>query len=125
IEAVDRLRGLLNLTVNSRRRLNMFEFHHKTHAINRFRLGPYRTVHLPDGTAAGETFWYEPRWEHRHKTAKFAEDEKFVRRNMLKWRRLATQNPLSDHIGDGLLRYCRALDQHETDAVLLGLWGTI
>lgn len=125
IDAVDRLRGVLNLMVNSGRGLNLFQFHHISHAINRFRLGPYRTVHNPDGTSAGETFWYEPRWEHKHKSAKFAEDAKAVRQNILHWRRLATRNPLSEFIGDGLLRYCRALDQHDTDAVLVGLWGTI
>jgi hypothetical protein len=125
IDAVDRLRGILNLIVNAGRSLNLFSYNSRQHSINRFRLGPYRTVHKPDGSLAAELFWYEPRWEHQHKSVAFKEDEKEVRKNIGRWRRKARENPLREFVEQGLIRYCRALDQHETEPTLVSLWGVV
>lgn len=124
-DAVDRIRGLLNLIVNSNRGLNPFARLMKPHAINKFRLGPYRTIHNTDGSLAAEMFWYEPRWSHETETAKFKDDPKTVKKSISKWWKKTRKNPLWDHIADGLTRYCRALDQHDTDATLLDLWGAL
>jgi len=70
-------------------------------------------------------FWYEPRWAHDQESVKFAGPMEKTKANILKWWKRAQFNPLRDNIADGLLRYCRALDQHDTDSALLGLWGTL
>jgi len=71
--SVDRLRGLLNLIVNANRGPNPFAGLGLStpHAVNSFRLGPYRTVHRTDGELAAEQFWYEPRWSHEGGSVKF------------------------------------------------------
>lgn len=123
--AIDQLRGLLNLIANSKRPLNPFFRLSKPHAVNKFQLGPYRTLHKPDGSLAIEMFWYEPRWHHEHKSVEFSGTIENTRKGILKWWRMIQNNPLRENIIDGLLRYCRALDQHDTDAALLGLWGAL
>jgi hypothetical protein len=63
---------MLNLLVNSTRGINPFGRHfHTPHAVNRFRRGPYQTLHNADGTLAVDMFWYEPRWQHDFETVKF------------------------------------------------------
>jgi hypothetical protein len=122
---LDLLRGILNLIVNSSRSINPFARLMKPHAVNRFRLGPYRTIHHPDGSLASQMFWYEPRWIHDQESVKFAGTAESAKANILKWWKKTQSNPLRDNITEGLLRYCRALDQHDTDAALLGLWSAL
>jgi hypothetical protein len=124
-DALDQIRGLLNLIANSNRRINPFFRLSRPHAVNRFRSGPYRTLHKSDGSLAVEMFWYEPRWHHEHETVKFTGTPENPRKAIYKWWRKIRDNPLHANIVDGLLRYCRALDQHDSEAALLGLWGTI
>ena len=123
-DALDLLRGLLNLLVNSSRSINPFADLTAPHAVNKFRRGPFQTVHNPDGSLASETFWYEPRWLHDHDTVKF-KDPPGYRKSIRKWWNKLHDNPLRDHIRAGLLRYCRALDHHESDAALLEMWGAL
>lgn len=122
---IDRFRGILNLIVNSTRGVNPFFRLSKPHAVNKFRLGPYRTIHKPTGELAIEQFWYEPRWSHDQATAKFSGDTDKTSAKLTEWWLKSRKNPLREHIADGLLRYCRALDLHDTDATLLGLWGAL
>ncbi len=126
-DAVDRLRGILNLIANSNRSLNPFSGlgMSKPHAVNRFRPGPYVSVHNEDGSLATKTLWYEPRWSHETPTVKFGDGTAKIRRSISTWWRRSLAGPLSGHATDGLLRYCRALDQHDADAALVGLWSTI
>jgi len=123
--AIDKVRGLLNLIVNNSRMINPFARLTKPHAINKFRLGPYRTLHHPDGSLAAKMFWYEPRWSHEIESAKFKGDTNATNKSILKWWNMAVKNQLAPHISEGLLRYCRALDQHDTGAALLDLWSTL
>jgi hypothetical protein len=70
-------------------------------------------------------FWYEPRWSHDTQSAQFKGDAKTTNKSILKWWNKAQKNNLAAHISEGLLRYCRALDQHDTSAALLDLWGAL
>ncbi|MGY3076552.1 hypothetical protein ACVWZZ_002923 [Bradyrhizobium sp. LM6.10] len=123
-DALDVLRGLLNLLVNSSRSINPFADLTAPHAVNKFRRGAFQTVHLPDGSLASEMFWYEPRWQHDHQSVKFKDPDDY-RKSILKWWGKIQENPLRDHICAGLLRYCRALDHHESDTALLEMWGAL
>lgn len=126
-DALDRLRGILNLIVNTNRSLHPLVslFSNKPHAINKFRLGPFRTVHNIDGSLASELFWYEPRWDHESPSVKFAAPAEQTRASIKKWWKRSHSNPLRDIIYEGLLRYCRALDEHDSSAALVGLWGAL
>lgn len=124
-KSVDKLRGILNLVVNRHRQINKLGFMPKPHAINRFRPGPYATLHRPDGALAVDEFWYWNDWRHDLASVKFSEPPAKVRRDLVGWWKRAHDNPLAAHVAEGLLRYCRALDQHETDSTLIGLWGAL
>lgn len=119
---VDRFRGMLNLLTNARGSIHPFGRFFAPHAINKFRRGPFHSVHLPDGSLATETYWYEPRWMHNSSSAKFKEPPKH---GIQRWWRRLQENPMRDFISDVLLRYCRALDLHEADACLLGIWQVL
>jgi hypothetical protein len=125
-DAIDCLRGMLNLFVNSNRGINPFARMSRPHAINRFRTGPYRTVHNLDGSLATESFWYEHRWLHETPPVKFSPGgtEKF-RKNLQTWWVKLHRSPLKNHIKQGLLRYCRALDLHDAEPSLTEMWGVL
>jgi hypothetical protein len=124
-DSVDCLRGMLNLFVNTRRGISPFGMFRRPHAINRFRVGPYRTVHGLDGSLATETFWYEHRWLHETPSVKFNPGAgKFKARLKTWWGRLQ-RNPLRNHIRQGLLRYCRALDVHDAEPSLMEMWSAL
>lgn len=125
IDAADKFRGILNLMVNANRSVPIFGFPRRHHAVNRFRLGPVETLHKLDGTLAAQTFWYEPRWVHEAEDAKFAGTPEKVREEILAFWRKATGGDLRNHITTGLLRYCRSLDRHDSDAALIGLWSAL
>jgi len=61
---VDQFRGMLNSLINSSNSINPFADLMQPHAVNKFRRGPFHSVHHPDGSLATEKFWYEPRWVH-------------------------------------------------------------
>jgi hypothetical protein len=123
-DSIDCLRGMLNLFINSNLGVSPFGRIGRPHAVNRFRVGPYRTVHKLDGSLATETFWYEHRWLHETPSVKFSATEKF-RKNLQSWWSRLQQNSLKDHIKQGLLRYCRALDLHDAEPALTEMWGAL
>lgn len=126
IETVDLLRGLLNLFTNRRFGPKLSWYTDSPHAINRFRLGPYQTMHRPDGDLAADIFWYEPRWVHEKApmTAPVGDIGR-SQKAILGWWRKIQRSPFRKEIVSGLIRYCRALDQHDHDACLLGLWQAL
>lgn len=122
---IDRFRGLLNLLINSAAAVNPFAgLGQPHHAFNQFRRGPFHSIHRPDGSLATETIWYEHRWLHEMPSVTF-KDIPDYRRALQKWWRRLQRNPMRDFVSDALLRYCRALDLHEPDASLLGLWQVL
>jgi hypothetical protein len=121
---VDRFRGMLNLLINSSSSINPFARLSAPHAVNKFRRGPFHSIHHPDGSLATETFWYEPRWAHDAPSVKF-EDPSDYKRSLQRWWRKLQDNPMREFISDMLLRYCRALDLHEADASFLGMWQVL
>jgi hypothetical protein len=124
-DTIDSIRGMLNLLINTTAQASPFGRLGRPHAINRFRIGPYRTVHHPDGSLATETFWYEHRWIHETPTVKFQDAKDFGQKALRPlWAKLQ-RNPLSGHIRQGLLRYCRGLDLHDAEPSLLEMWGAL
>jgi len=121
---VDRFRGMLNLLINSGGSVNPFGRLATPHAVNKFRRGPIHSIHHPDGSLATETFWYEPRWTHNVSSVKF-KDPPDYKRSLRRWWRKLQESPMREFISDVLLRYCRALDLHEADASLLGMWQVL
>lgn len=121
--SVDRLRGLINFITNRTRQLSLWGG--LDHAVNMLRIGPFQSVHHEDGKAAVQQIWYDPHWYHDKPSIKFSGSSKEIQGKLRGWWRKMRTNDLKEHISDGLLRYCRALDQHDSDAALIGLWGAL
>jgi hypothetical protein len=123
VNSFDRLRGLVNLMANSSRGVNPFHAFATPHAMNRFRAGPYQTIHKPDGSLAAKTVWYEPGWWH-DVNPRLEDPRDYGQKIQLYWSRVQ-ENPLKTHILDGLMRYCRALDVHDFVPSLIAMWSTL
>jgi hypothetical protein len=122
---LDQFRGMLNLLINSSNSVSPFGGRLSIpHAVNKFRRGPFHSIHRPDGSLATETFWYEPRWAHNQPSVQFKDPPDYKRALQRWWRKLQV-NPMREFISDVLLRYCRALDLHEADASFLGMWQVL
>lgn len=127
IDALDSLRGVINLPINAQRSINPMPglSNAPPHAINRIRRAPYQTVHKLDGSFATEILWYEPRWSHSSKPIKFIEPIANHRKVLMKRWRKVKSSPLSEILSEGYVRYCRALDNHDRDVSLMELWSTL
>lgn len=127
IDALDHLRGIINLLINSQRSLNPMAALSSSppHAINRIRRAPYQTVHKLDGTFAAEMIWYEPRWSHSTKAITFSGSIASHRKTIMKWWRNSKSGPLAEQLSEGYVRYCRALDNHDRDVSLMELWSSL
>jgi len=69
-------------------------------------------------------FWYEPRWHHDAESVRFPDPSEYGKAIRNWWMRYRS-NPLKEHISDGLLRYCKALDIHDFEPSLIGMWSTL
>lgn len=127
IDAIDHLRGIINLLINSQRQINPMAALSSSppHAINRIRRAPYQTVHKLDGTFATEIIWYEPRWSHSAKPITFSGSLPRHRKTIMKWWRNSKSGPLAELLSEGFVRYCRALDNHDRDVSLMELWSSL
>lgn len=127
VDALDHLRGIINLLINSQRQINPMAALSSSppHAINRIRRAPYQTVHKLDGTFAAEMIWYEPRWSHAAKAITFSGSIAAHRKTIMKWWRNSKIGPLGELLSEGYVRYCRALDNHDRDVSLTELWSSL
>lgn len=95
--------------------------------VNAITLGPIHTIHTPDGKRATEVYWYEPFFSKDQKTLPITNDYEAIRsyeKRLL--RSLAKKSqPLQDQLVQGVIRYCRALDQIDYEAAFLKLWGVL
>lgn len=124
-DSIDKFRGMINMLVNSTNQIHPLGSLARPHALNRFRRGQFHTMHKLDGSLATETFWYEPRWVHNHPTVKFSGGPEEFERKFRGWWRKLHLNPMKEHLSDALIRYCRALDMHEADNALIGMWQAL
>ena len=125
LDAIDRFRGIINLLANNNAH-RLLRFGTTTqHAVNRFRRGPFATIHKNDGELATEIVWYEPRWFHNERTIEFSPAQKELQKDIRRWWKRARNGPLAEHIGIGLIRYCHALDDHDLSLSMLRLWATL
>lgn len=122
----DIFRGVLNLIVNSGLSLNPFPpSMSKPHPINRFRPGPFATVHGRDGILLRESIWYELNWRHDKVSVKFDEPHGKVKKNINRHWKSLIENNLSEVIQESLLRYCRSLDNYNSMDMIIGLWSAL
>lgn len=93
VQIVDIFRGLINVFNNQNRYVGALSSLEKRHAVNRFRIGPFRTLHNLDGSLATPIYWYEPRWSHDLKSPSFAGGPHAQRQNIRSWWEKIDRNP--------------------------------
>jgi hypothetical protein len=124
INAIDLVRGLLNLAVNVEYKISGSPIT-TIHSINNFRLGPEHSVHNSDGTLAINNLWKEAFWAHQRKSVKWTNSPDDLRRLIRsEWKKICSHK-FKKFISSGLIRYCRSLDNHDPKSVLLELWATL
>lgn len=121
LEAVDHLRGILNLlTSHGWRRTHMGP----PKPVNRVRLGPLHTLHTQDNKIE-EVFWYEPNYIQHHERINLSKNEQKVISNLSILRRRLSKLPYRNDVDGALVRYARALDGIDFDASFIKLWGIL
>jgi len=122
LDAIDLLRGIWNLHINESMVLT---FGGRKKPVNKVTLGALHTLHNQNGAKVSETFWYDPEHYKNHskvdlsgnsyKTLKFTKD---VRKALRK-------NSYGKDVESAIIRYARALDSQDYNAVFLKLWSIL
>lgn len=88
-------------------------------------LGPFHTLHKPDGALASPGYWYEPDFVEQHKTFSptkgWAKIEKQRRWAMRKLSHL----PFGDRLRRLIIRYAVALGKADLDVAFLHMWSIL
>jgi len=119
-EALDTVRGILNLLTNLHRISRMSSGRRKP--VNDILEFPFTTIHNRDGSLAYKGFWYTPNWtepgrhgnfnkHYKYALSNFATVNGFIRRHRLKSDALAA-----------VVQYCDALDEPDWQASFLKIW---
>jgi len=126
LSALDLLRGVWNYIINQRTD-SIIRFgggYRKTKALNKIRLGPVHTVHLPQGPLAVKQCWSEPFFE--------AGDPEFLDGEWPKIQKAASwclrryhSIPYFKDATTMWIRYAYALDRADMEASFLKLWGLL
>lgn len=122
METLDFLRGLWNMTLSPE--TPSFLRIGRALPINPVQLGPCHTVHLSDGTPAGDVFWYPAVYEHRPSGEASRVWRKVRADTRRARRRLATVSYRRD-LKEAVVRYARALDGVDFDGCFVKLWGVL
>ncbi|WP_421526442.1 hypothetical protein [Pseudomonas yamanorum] len=123
IDEVDFARGIFSFFANASMTLPLFGSTNK--GINRIRLGGLHSIHTENGAVASEHYWYEPDFAPRDPFTFKSEDLKFI---ALKIRKIIKRINLikgGSKIRDGIIRYVRALDEPNSDHLVIKLWGAL
>jgi hypothetical protein len=121
IEHLDTMRGLWNLYFNHGRAY--MERVGRQKPTNRIRLGPYHTLHGPDGKPVSKKFLYEP--DFYPSSPLRSEDWQEVLGYEAKAWEAMGDGWLREFVTSGLVRYVRALDTTDLSGSFLRLWGLL
>lgn len=121
--ALDQVRGLLNLSLNSGQRFRL-SFGARQ-PVNALRLGKMHSLHNLDGSLAIDRFWYEPEFIEPINLADLSRHQKKLSRFMREVQRNLRGSKLAPYALDGLVRYTRALDRRDWSASFQELWMTL
>lgn len=129
LDAFDLVRGIWNIALNYTLtgRMSGGVLSGKMEPVNQILPGPLHTLHLPSGTLATETYWYEPSVLNQQRFT--AIDLKSKWNRILKvendTRRALTSIAYKANLEDALRAYTRALDLSDFNAAFLALWRVL
>ncbi len=123
LERLDCVRGIWNLVRN--RRLWSQSTNREGRPLNKLRVGPIHTVHLPNGKPAEELWWYELSPSREPVETNLERGWQGLEMEARAIRAALTETPLGPDLRKIIVRYCRALDGGDYDLVLLQLWSIL
>lgn len=123
IDDLDYIRGILSFFANPG--MSMSFNLNKRKSINKIRLGGLHSVHDSTGEIASQQFWYESDYEPHPPFIFPSENIKLIRMKIRKIIKRIEQMKGGAKLRDGIIRYVRALDEHNKDHVIIKLWGAL
>lgn len=121
MRAIDLLRSLMCLKFNHRMQITFGGPSYK--AINSVQLGGYHTVHLADGTSAGDGYWYEPYFKPM--SAYVPNDPAMMSKDIRLAIKEIGESNFNKALVSSLLMYVRGFDLHDQNAAFLKVWGAL
>lgn len=122
LDAIDLLRGIWNLHIN---KTMVFSFGGRKKPINQVTLGALHTLHDKNGDKASNTFWYDPEHYENHSHVDFAVNAYKTIEFTKNVRKLLKKNSYGKDVEIAIIRYVRALDSQDYDAVVIKLWSIL
>jgi hypothetical protein len=126
IKAMDRLdfiRGIWNLHLNYLR--VRYTIHGKRAPVNKIILGPYHTLHYPNGSISSKRWWYELNYQNPIKLYNKPATIKKMNQFVLDIRSLLTKSEYKTDIIRAVIMYVRALDTTDWNNSFLQLWSVL
>jgi len=123
LDRLDLLRAIWNLHLHRGR--TKVTWGRRNQPVNQILLGPLHSLHFPSGKLATDTFWYEPRY--RFPSLPISLDDKrdklFAFETQI--RKCLKQLNYKITMEQALLRYVRALDEHDWQKSFSRLWSLL
>lgn len=119
----DLLRALWNFGLNRGQTFRLSSGQRQP--VNRILTGPIHTLHDPDGSSAGDTWWYEP--QYMGPVALFDKSDHLIKtiRFQRKMSALLHKHNYKAPLQAAFVRYCRALDLRDWESCYLQLWSAL
>lgn len=125
LDKLDLIRGIWNFVLNRRTRMRIAWGFQSHTPINQIILGPFHTLHLPNGSLATDTYWYEQAYPRSFKLYDFPTDHEYIQKRIAFTKKQLKRIPYRDDIETIFIRYCRALDQSAYDVAFTKLWAVL
>lgn len=123
LDRLDLLRAIWNLHLQHGQ--TKITWGRRNDPVNQIVLGPLHSLHHPSGKLATETFWYEPgyRFPPQPLTLSKERDKLFTFESQI--RNCLKQLNYRTTMEQALLRYVRALDEHDWQKSFSRLWSLL
>ena len=123
LRSLDIVRALWNLYFNRRKTWRITTA--RPNPVNGIVLGPFHTIHLPDGSAPTDLYWWEPSYIKESQPLDLTSEGQNIRKAERWLKSLFQNSPLRGFAEQALLRYVRALDAPDIKSSFLQLWSVL
>lgn len=121
IGALDLLRGIWNLRLNSSARSSSG----KRKPVNVLQLGPLHSLHHPNGNLATDTFWYDTDYVEPIASASMHFQQEMLREYEQTMRKYLSKSKYREALEEAIRRYTRVLDSREWNSAFVQLWSLL
>jgi len=121
IGALDLLRGIWNLRLNSSARSSFG----KREPVNVLQLGPLHSLHKLSGELATETYWYDAEYVEPVKSASLRSEQARLRTFETTMRKYLSKSHYREELEAAIRRYTRVLDSREWNTAFVQMWSLL